>query len=66
MKFQNPSMHSSKVKLCIKMCRVKMSKMTKGHNSKRIFQHLFKIKSDQLLIDTNLLLEFQGSSFNSF
>ena len=34
MKFQNPSMHGSKVMLCIKKaCNVKMPKVTKGHNS---------------------------------
>ena len=33
-KFQNPSMHCSKVTLCIKKaCNVKMPKVTKSHNS---------------------------------
>ena len=42
MKFQNPSMHSSKVRLCIKVCNAKMPKMTKGHNSKSIFQNFIQ------------------------
>ena len=42
MKFQNPSMHSSKVRRCIKVCNVKMPKMTKGHNSKSTFQNFIQ------------------------
>ena len=42
LKFQNPSMHSSNVRLCIKVCNVKMPKMTKSHNSRSTFQNLFK------------------------
>ena len=41
-KFQNPSMHSSKVMLCIKVCNVKMPKMTKGHNSRSTFQNFIQ------------------------
>ena len=41
MKFQNPSMHNSKVRLCIKVCNIKMPKMTKGYNSRSTFQNLF-------------------------
>ena len=37
MKSQKPSMHSSKVRLSIKVCNVKMPKMTKGHNSRSNF-----------------------------
>ena len=59
-------MHSSKVRLCIKVCNVKKPKMTKGHNLRSIFQNLFMSQSGHLLIATNLFLEFQGSSFNSF
>ena len=66
MKIKNSSMHSSKVRLSIKVCNVKMPKMTKGHNSRSTFQNLFKGYSGHLLNTTNLLLKFQGSSFNSF
>ena len=66
-KFQNPSMHSSRLMLCIKKCAiVKMPKVIEGHNSWSNFQNLFKSSSGHLLINTNLFTRFQGSSFNSF
>ena len=39
MEFQNPSMHSSEVRVCIKVCNVKM---TKGRNSRSTLHNLFK------------------------
>ena len=67
MKFQYPSMLSSKLMVCIKKSvMLKMPKMTKGHNLRSIFQNLFKIYTVHLLNATNLFLKFQGSSFNSF
>ena len=43
MNFQNPSIHSSKVRLCIKVCNVKMPKMTKGHNSRLIYSKVNQV-----------------------
>ena len=62
MKFQNPSMHRLKVRLCIKQ----NAQNDKGPNSRSTFQNLFKSLSGHVLIATNLFLKFQGSSFNSF
>ena len=39
-----------------------MPKITKGHNSRRIFQNLFKSYSGHLLITTYLFIKFQGPS----
>ena len=42
MKFQNSSMHSSTYAMHQKVCNTKMPKVIKGHNSRIIFQNLFK------------------------
>ena len=46
--------------------KVKMPKNSKVRNSWSIFQNFFKSKSGHLLITTNPLTKFQGSSSNSF
>ena len=44
MKFQNPSMYSSKLMLCIKKCAiVKMPKVIMGHNSYSNFRIYSKV-----------------------
>ena len=47
MKFQNPGTLFKTYALHKKVCNVQMPKVTKGHNSRSIFQNLFKSSSDQ-------------------
>ena len=66
MKFQNPSMHSSKVWLCIKVCQAKMPKMAKDHTLRSILSEFIRKLMRSFTHATNLFLKVQGSSFNNF
>ena len=66
-KFQNLSIHSSKLMLCTKICNVKMPKTTKGHNLRSIFQIFFFFKNQVIYSLLPIYSSiFQGSSFNNF
>ena len=60
--FQNPSMHISKLMLCIKTLQCKMPKMTKGHNLRSIF---FRIYSKVNGVIDSLLPILRSSNFKA-